>query len=360
MNRSLLSGLALALLLSACSPSEDHSAEVVIRPVLTTMVQTTSTETIGPFVGTVQPRQQTVMSFQLPGRVLTREVGIGDLVEAGQLLATLDSSVQEYQLDTARGNMASAQAQYSSLAASEARVSQLVATSTASQAQLDAAATARQTAQAQLDQAKANVSRAEDQLSYTRITADQAGVVLSSAVEIGQVVSAGEPILVVAQPEMREAVFDLPESLAARLAIGDTIEVSADATDVEPIFGVLREIAPSASATARLRRIRVTLDAPDTLYRLGSTVEAYISRPLPAPVVQVPLTALSADGTQTSVWVADTAASTVSRRVVTVSSKTASLANIVSGLTDGDIVVTAGSNSLTEGQSVLLNQGNAQ
>ena len=358
MNRAL-SVVALALLLSACSPAEDHSAETIVRPVLTTVVRATTSEAIGPFVGTVQPRQQTAMGFQLAGRVLTREVGIGDTVAAGQVLATLESSVQEFQLDTARANLASAEAQFSSLAASEARVSQLVASNTAAQAQLDAAATARQTAQAQLDQAKANVSRAQDQVNYTRITADQDGIVVSTSAETCQVVSAGEPILVVAQVGAREAVFDLPDNLAARLQIGDAIDVRDAAGNAEPLVGVVREIAPNASATARLRRVRVTLDAPDTAYRLGAAVEAVVTRPLAAPVIQVPVTALRIDGQQTSVWIADAATGTVTSVAVTVGSQTASLANIASGLSEGDVVVTAGANSLTEGQSVLLNQGNA-
>ena len=193
MNRAL-SVVALALLLSACSPAEDHTAETVVRPVLTTVVHATASEAIGPFVGTVQPRQQTAMGFQLAGRVLTREVGIGDTVAAGQVLATLESSVQEFQLDTARANLASAEAQFSSLAASEARVSQLVASNTAAQSQLDAAATARQTAQAQLDQAEANVSRAQDQVNYTRITADQDGIVdRAQAMSVAARCLAGDP-----------------------------------------------------------------------------------------------------------------------------------------------------------------------
>ena len=281
-----LAAIAAAMLLSGCSSSEEAPEAVVVRPVLTTVATSVSSQTIGPFVGTVQPRQQTAMSFQLPGRVLTREVGVGDLVEQGQVLATLDSSVQEFQLSTAQANLASAQAQFNNLSAAEARVALLVSTSTAAQAQLDAATTSRQTAQAQLDQAKANVAAAQDQLDYTRIEAGSDGVVVSTAAEVGQVVSAGETVLVVARPEEREAVFDLPETLASALKVGDPIAVSAVSGDSVPVTGSVRDIAPTASATARLRRVRVTLDAQNDGLRLGSPVEANIARALDTPEIE--------------------------------------------------------------------------
>lgn len=353
-------GIAVALLLSACSAPQDTPETEVVRPVLTTVATLVSSQTIGPFVGTIQSRQQTAMGFQLSGRVLTRQAGVGDLVKQGQVLATLDSSVQEFQLSTAQANLASAQAQFNNLRAAETRMAQLVSSNTAAQAQLDAATTARQTAQAQLDQAKANVASAQDQLDYTRIVAGSDAVVVSTAAEVGQVVSAGETVLVLAQPEQREAVFDLPETLAAVLKVGDPVAVSAVSGDSAPIIASVRDIAPSASATARLRRVRVTLDGQNAGFRLGSPVEANISRALAAPEIEIPLTAIYGTGADTSVWIVDPASATVSRHTVTVSAQASGLASISSGLSQGEIVVTAGVNSLTEGQSVLLSQGNAE
>ena len=121
------------------------------------------------------------MSFQTSGRVIARPVQIGDLVTKGQLLASLDASVQQYQLVSAQANLASAQSQYSNLAASEERARALVASGASAQAQLDSATSAAETAQAQLAQAKASLARAQDQLGYTTITAGFDGVVVSTA-----------------------------------------------------------------------------------------------------------------------------------------------------------------------------------
>ena len=356
----ILPGLLAVLMVSACSAPHDDAVQAVIRPVLTAVATAVSGEKIGPFVGTVQARQQTAMGFLLAGRVLTRDVAVGDLVQPGQLLATLDSSVQEFQLSAAQANLASATAQFNNLAQSEARIAQLVSTNTAAQAQLDAAATARQTAQAQLDQARSNVDRAQDQLDYTRLVADAAGVVVSTAAEVGQVVTVGEPVVVIAQPDTREAVFDLPAGLVAGLKVGDAIEVSAASDQIAPASGVIGEIATSASSTARLRRVHVTLEGVDDGYRLGTTVEAIFERPYAAAVIPVPATALRGEGATTSVWIADAKTGTVSSRAVVTGARTDATVVIAEGIKEGEIVVTAGVHSLTEGQSVLISQGIAE
>lgn len=351
-----LSAMALSALLAACDRAPEPPAAEPLRPVLTSTVTLVSDQAIGPFVGSVEPRHQTALSFQSAGRVLTRDVGLGDSVTKGQVLATLDASVQAFQLETAQANLASAQAQFNNLSASEARVRQLVSSNTAAQAQLDAASTARQTAQAQLDQAKANVTRAQDQLGYAQILADATGIVVATSAEVGQVVSAGQTILTIAQPEQRDAVFDLPESLASVLAVGDAVTVTTTDLSGTQAKGIVREIAPSASATARLRRVRLTLEAPDEAFRLGTTVEALVTRPLGQPLALLPASAVLGDGEAASVWVLDPAGTVVSRPVSVVARTTTTI-SIGQGLADGDRVVTAGVNSLTEGQQVLVNEG---
>ena len=245
----LLLAVPVVLILAACDRAPEPEAPKP-RPVLTQIVQLTSAETIGPFVGTIQPRYQTVRSFQLPGRVLSRSAAVGDRVTTGDELARLDSTTQELQLASAEADVANAQAQYRNLAASEERIRALAETGTAPPAQLDAATTAQQTASAQLAQAEANLKRAQDQVSYARIVAEFDGVVVSTGAEVGQVVSAGQPMLTLARPEERDAVFDVPEALAASLAVGDSITVTTADDAAHSADGTVREIAPVTDAVA--------------------------------------------------------------------------------------------------------------
>lgn len=88
--------LALSATLAGCNGSAPKAEAEVIRPVLTQTVTETTSQAIGPFVGTIKPRHETAYGFLLAGRMLSREVGVGDSVKAGDLLATLEASVQEH------------------------------------------------------------------------------------------------------------------------------------------------------------------------------------------------------------------------------------------------------------------------
>lgn len=351
--------LLLLPLLAACDRAPEPTAAAP-RPVLTQVVRLAASEPIGPFVGTIQPRYQTVRSFQLPGRVLSRDVSVGDRVTTGQELARLDSTTQEFQLASAQADVANAQAQFRNLAAAEERARALAEAGTAAPAQLDAATTARETASAQLAQAEANLKRAEDQVSYARIIAEFDGVVVAVGAEVGEVVSAGQPILTIARPAERDAVFDVPEALAGTLATGDSITVTTTDASDESATGTVREIAPVAEGVARTRRVRITLTDPPDIFRLGATIEARWERTLPAPVAVVPAAAiLTRDGAE-HVWVADPASQTVALRRVAVARGGNGAVSITEGVADGDRVVVAGVNSLTEGQTVSVGSGDSK
>lgn len=351
-----LLAIPLLLGLAACGAAPEEHA-VVPRPVLTQVVELSSEQTVGPFVGTTQPRHQTVRSFQLAGRVLSRDVAVGDLVVEGQELARLDSTTQEFQLASARADVANAQAQFGNLAAAEERARALTESGTSAQAQLDAATTAKQTAEAQLAQASANLTRAEDQVGYTRIVAEFDGVVVSVDAEVGQVVSAGQSILTIAKPDDRDAVFDVPETLAATLAIGDTVVVRTLGASGQSTEGTVREIAPLAEGVARTRRVRLTLTDPAPVFRLGSMSQASWQLPLASPTVVVPSTAILTRDGATFVWIADPATSTVARHAVVTAPAATGTTSITSGVADGDLLVVVGVNSLVEGQAVALGGG---
>ena len=79
MRKAIPASLFVIIALAACSPKEETPAAIV-RPVLVQVAHPTVSETAGPFVGAIAPRYQTPLSFQLPGRVIARSVGVGDIV----------------------------------------------------------------------------------------------------------------------------------------------------------------------------------------------------------------------------------------------------------------------------------------
>jgi membrane fusion protein, multidrug efflux system len=89
MTRSALTLLLIALtpLVAAC---QDQEARPIVRPVLSVVAHEQTTQTIGPFAGSIEPRYTVALGFQVFGRLVARDVNVGDVVKKGARLAALD------------------------------------------------------------------------------------------------------------------------------------------------------------------------------------------------------------------------------------------------------------------------------
>ncbi len=160
--------------------------------------------------GTVQAQTEINMSFRIDGRLIERNVTVGDTVRPGQLIARLDSQNEESSVQSARAQLAAARAQLVEARNNYARMRDLVAENAVSQATYDSAESLRKTAESQVESVQSQLTLAENRLSYTRLVSDIAGVVTMQSAEPGEVVGAGRPIVQVAREGARDAAFDVP------------------------------------------------------------------------------------------------------------------------------------------------------
>ena len=343
--------IALAALLSGCK--EEAVAPAPVRPVLSMIVAPAAKGDVA-IVGTIQPKIKTDFSFRVLGRLIARPVNIGDTVEKDQILAAIDPAALELAVRRASAELSSSQAQLVNASGTEERQRTLLEKSVTTQATFDAAEQSRQAAQSAVVRAQANLTKAREQLGYAQLKADFGGVVTVVGAEIGQVVSPGQTIVTIAQPEIREAVIDVADELAGELQIGMAIAVALQLDPTLTAAGKVREIAPQADAMTRSRRVRITLENAPAAFRLGTTVVTTIpggnalGPRLPASAI------LTKDG-KTRVWLVDTATGTVSSREVQSVPDGAGWVS-VTGLEAGARVVTAGVHRLAEGQKVRLDQ----
>jgi RND family efflux transporter MFP subunit len=346
--------LALPLALAACDAKEEHQA-APIRPVLTKVAQASDSVMFGPFAGTVEPRYQSQLGFQIPGRVVARDVTVGDLVKQGQRLAALDPVVSQFDLTRAEAELADARGQAENAVAAEARARRLLAGNAVSQASLDQAVAKRDTAQARVAQAEASLQKARDQMGYTELKAEFDGVVTQRLAEIGQVLSAGQGVVTVARPDARDAMVDIPESLVGAMPADGVFTVSLQSAPELTAKGRVRETAPFAESGTRTRRIRMTLDQPGPAFRLGATIDVSLSRSTARRFV-LPASALLTEGERRSVFVVAPDGRSVARRDVTLGPAPTDAADIavVDGLKPGERVVVAGVHSIRDGQAVRL------
>jgi RND family efflux transporter MFP subunit len=158
-------------------------------------------------------------------------------------------------------------------------------------------------------------------------------------------------VVQVAREGARDAVFDVPAQIkdSAVRKIGISIALVDDPTI--SAIGIVREVSPRADPVTGTFAVRVQIQDPPPLMRLGSTVTGRVKLDS-TPTIQIPATALvRADG-GSAVWVYDAATGTVATRGITVAGSTATTVQVASGLSAGDVVVTAGVQALRPGQKV--------
>ncbi|MDP4002970.1 efflux RND transporter periplasmic adaptor subunit [Methylobacterium sp. NEAU K] len=359
--RAVLALAVVTMGLGACGnhgeePREPDSAATV-RPVLTQAAEPSDAIMFGPFAGTIQPRYQSELGFQIPGRMVARDVTVGDIVKKGQRLAALDTVVTRFDLTRAEADYADAKAQAENAEAAEIRSRRLISGNTVSQATLDQAVAKRDTARARVDQAAASLQKARDQMGYTELKAEFDGVVTQRLAEIGQVLSAGQGVVTIARPEVREAVVDIPEQHVGALPADGVFTVSLQSAPELTARGRIREIAPLAETGTRSRRIRIALDDPGPAFRLGATIDVSLARKV-ARRFLLPASALLEEGARRSVWIVSADGKSVARRDVTLASASeaseAGRITVCAGIEPGERVVVAGVHALHQGQAVRL------
>ncbi|AWN39257.1 efflux RND transporter periplasmic adaptor subunit [Methylobacterium durans] len=345
----------MPLLLAACQPAQEKAEAPPVRPVLYTLAKPVDRVVFGPFAGTVEPRYQSQLGFQIGGRVVARDVTVGDIVTKGQRLAALDPVVPRFALVRAEADVADARAQAENAAATEARTRRLMEGANVTQAQLDGAVANRDTAQARLAQAQSSLQKAQDQIGYTELKADFDGVVTQRSAEVGQVLSAGQAVVTVARPEEREAVVDIPEDLAGAMPKDGRFTVSLQSAPEVTAAGRVREVSPFADQSTRTRRIRMSLENPPSAFRLGATITVSLSRPV-APRFPLPATAILTENGRDSVWIVNAAGNAVARRDVALAERGPERVTVSGGLNPNERVVVAGVHSLQEGQTIRLSE----
>ncbi|MDX8468852.1 efflux RND transporter periplasmic adaptor subunit [Mesorhizobium sp. VK23B] len=349
-----LAPLLILAALAACSRSEEKPPEIV-RPVLSVIVEPKSVETFG-FAGSVEPQYSADLAFRLLGRVVSRDVKVGDIVSKGTTIAALDPTALELAVQASKADLSNAQAQFANAAASEERQRQLLASANTSQAVFDAAQQARQAAAAGVERANAALAKSQEQLGYARLFSDFDGVVTAVGAEVGQTVSPGQTVVTVARTDPREAVVDIPDQLTGNLTVGTPFKIILQSLPSITTEAKLREIAPQAEGSTRTRRVRLTLTDPPPAFRLGSTITATRMTKV-APTIELPISALLQKDGADKVWIVDQQSSSVSAREIKIASKNGGSFTVAEGLEAGMRVVTAGVHSLSEGQKVKVPEG---
>jgi len=345
-----VSMLILAILLAGCARTEPVKEEAPL--VRTQKMQLNGNGQSSGYPGEVRGRYETQLAFQVSGKISKRNVELGSVVNAGDVLMEIDAKDIQQTVNITSAQMASAESQLNLAQSNLERYRKLFEQGAVSRAQLDQYENAYEVAAAAVRQTAAQYTQGANQLGYSALVADSTGVIAAVNAEAGQVVSAGQVVLTLVKDGEREIEISIPENRIEDLRNAQQIGVTFWALPDVTVEGKVREISPVADKITRTYKARISLQNPPAGVNLGMTANVVIASAGSRQAVYIPLAAIYQTGDIPGVWVV--ANETVSLRPVKVGAFGDGQIQVLEGLQDGDVIVTAGVQKLREGQKVRL------
>jgi RND family efflux transporter MFP subunit len=369
-------------MLSGCGGSEPQPKAASGQPAIPVQTATVSIQQwpdVYEATGTVRARTVTVLSSKLMAYVRQVAVQVGDRVQEGQLLVTLDSQ----DLDTkvrgaeaaeaevmsaipeADNGVAYAKANLDLAQSTFKRMEELASKKSISNQEFDEASARLKSAQAayemarakrtQLDSKRAGVQQeirgASIMRDYTRISAPFSGLVTAKSVEPGNLAAPGAPLLTVEREGAYRLEASVDESRLPFVKTGQTVEVALESLD-RRFPAHVSEIVPAVDAASRSYIVKIDLPAMPNL-RSGMFGRAFF--PMGArKVVTIPPQSLVERGQLQSVFAIE--GGFAHSRLVTTGQRGQSAVEVLSGVSEGEKVVSPVPSGLTDGARVEVRQ----
>lgn len=291
--------------------------------------------------GTIEPSDVVYLYARAAGDVTSVLVKAGDTVEAGQLLAVIDTK----QVESAENAMESARLSYESAQSTLSRQELLYAGGDISEQEYEQYQNQAESSRLAYESAKMSY---ENQVEYSNITAPVSGVIESCSIEAFDHISANEQLCVISGEGAQTLKFKVTERVARHLSAGGELRVEKDG---ETYSGSITEVSGMADASTGLFEVKGSINGADSVAS-GSVVKIYLVSDRAENVMTVPVDAVYFDGGVGNVYLYQDG--TVHKQQVEVGIFDSNLAEIQSGLTESDLVISTWSSELYEGSTVKL------
>ena len=350
MQKRLVGKFALMMCITAvasfflfgCSKEEEPVKKEVVRPAKIMTIEQTANVANYKFPGKVQALDRVEISFEVPGKIVELAVKEGQRVNKGDLVARIDPSNYKSKLDAAQANVNQAQAEVN-------RYTNLLAEKVVSKSTFDVKKRNYEVALSQL-----NIARKA--YNDTMLKAYFSGVVGRRFVDNFQVVQAKEPIVSLQRTSAIEIVVNAPENIMKKRASELPTEFGVEFANYpgEQLTLTIKEFSTEADPQTQTYRVVFSMPNPEDKTILdGMTATVFVKMVIGEDdAVEIPVQSIFYDEKeQAYVWMVGKDLR-VTRHQVQVGTLTEGNIKILSGLTSGDRIITAGVQNLTEGQKV--------
>jgi len=344
--------------MASCSKTEVVEKEQ-IRPVRYEAVFLTGSSKVRTFSGAAQAGQESNLSFKVGGSVLSVNVNVGDKVTTGQILAVLDDNDYRLQVQEAEASLEQAMAQARNAKSAYDRARALYENRNASKSDLDAARAGSESAEAAVKSIEKRLELARLQVSYTKLKAPVAGSIASVSIEVNENVSPGSPIVMLSSGKRPEVKVNVPEVLIDQVRKNNKVNVWFDAIPNKEFSATIVEVGVSSTGYGSTYPVTVRIDHTSSKIRPGMAAEVALNfnRVAGRRGVLVPVSAVGEDREGRFVFVVEPGENemgVVRKTAVTIGEISGEGLEVLEGLSDGDLVVTAGVSKIVNGQKVKL------
>ena len=284
---------------------------------------------------------------------------MGDTVRAGQLIAELDPTDYQVQLQEAQAVLVQAQAEARNAEANYERVRALFENENASLNELDTARAGAESTAALVRSVEKRLELAQLQLQYTRLTSPMSGAIADVKMEANETVSPGQPIVVLNSGSRPEVEVAVPEGFIVQIKKGSSVTVTFDAFAGEEFPAVVTEVGVAAMGSATTFPVVVRLVGSHAEIRPGMAAEVAFQFRYRGEKEQfwVPPHSVGEDREGRFIFIVELTEpgfGIARRRPVKVGELSSEGLEILEGLVDGELLIIAGVSMLEDGRQVKL------
>ncbi len=288
-------------------------------------------------------------------------VDIGSHVQAGQLLAEIDTPEVNQQLRQARADLATAQANLNLSKITADRYAGLLMTESVSKQESDNAAGDYEAKGAALQSAQANVKRLEELQSFQRIYAPFSGVITARNTDVGALINSGSSggtgneLFHIAQPDKLRVYVSVPQIYSQAAKPGITANLTLAEFPGRRFQGKLVRTANAIDPTSRTLLVEIAVDNPTGQLFTGSYAEVHFKLPTPTSSLILPVNTLlfRSEGLRIATVGPD---QRVQLKQITLGHDFGSEVEVVAGLNGDESVIINPPDSVTEGETVRIAQ----
>ena len=306
--------------------------------------------------GTIQAFTDAPIYARTNGYLKRWHVDIGARVQAGQLLAEIDTPELDQQLLQARADLSTAQANARLAQTTAERYRDLIQSDSVSRQDLDNANGNLEAREAAVESSRANVKRLEQLQAFRRIEAPFAGVITARNTDIGALIDSGsnaKELFHVAAVNKLRVFVNVPQVYSRAARAGLSADLTLKEFPGRRFTGTLARTANAIEVASRTLLTEIDVDNPRNELLPGSYAEVHIKLPSAATTLELPVDALIFKGDGLQVATLD-AQNRVGLVTVTSGRDFGERVEVLSGLTGGERVISNPPDSLSPGQTVRV------